>query len=107
MAKAKKRTEIIRRLENKVQRLEKYNRKIGKEMIERGKEVTKMIRIFLVCEHLLPEGQREEFRNVAIGYAARNDTGRECYCPGEIDFGNVRHEGTNIKYSRDKFSFRP
>jgi len=82
-----KQTEIMRRLENRVKSLEKKNRKIDAEMAERGKEITKMIRIFLMVEHILPEGPKEEFRKVAVGYAVRSDRGKgSCYCKGEIDF---------------------
>ena len=80
-------TELMRRLENRVANLEAKNRKISQEAVERGKEITKMIRIFLTLEHLLPEEQKEEFREVAVGYAARCDLGRgECYCKDKIDF---------------------
>ena len=61
-------------------------------MILRGIEITKMIRIFLMIEHILPEGPKEEFRKVAMDYAARNDEGRGCYRPGEIDYiKDARH----------------
>jgi hypothetical protein len=82
-----KQTEIMRRMERRIDSLEKNNRIIGREMVDRGKEITKMIRIFLMVEHILPEGPREEFRNVAVGYAVRCDQGnRSRYCRGNIDF---------------------
>ena len=83
-------TQFIHRLNNQIKRLQKKNVALEKEMIERGKDITKMIKIFLVCENILPEGQRNEFRNVALEYAARNDNDRgSVYCMGIIDFQNV------------------
>lgn len=91
----KKHTERMRRLDNRARNLEKKNRKLDEEMVQRGEEITKMIRIFLMVEQLLPEEQRGEFRKVAVGYAVRSDKGRgKCYCEGEIDFRGAWHEGT-------------
>ena len=83
----KRQTDIMRRMERRIDTLEKKNRIIDREMVDRGKEITKMIRIFLMVEHILPDGPREEFRSVALGYAARCDQGNcSRYCLGKIDF---------------------
>ena len=78
--------QVMQRLEKRVSTLEKKNRKLDNEMVQRGKEVTKMIRIFLMVEHMLPEGPKEEFRKVAIEYATRCDKGK-----GKIDFREATH----------------
>jgi len=92
-----KQNQVLQRMEKKVTSLEKKNSKLEDEMIRRGVEVTKMIKIFLMIEHLLPEGPREEFREVAVGYALRCDNGRgRSYCKGEIDF---RDKGITLKHT--------
>ena len=62
-----------KQLENKITRLKKAGRDIEKEMVQRGKEITNMIHIFLANEQDWPEEQRDEFRRVAVGYACRCD----------------------------------
>ncbi len=80
-------TVLIERLNRRIDNLKKKNLSLEKEMVERGKEITKMIRIFLMFEHLIPEDQRKEFRSVAVGYALRQDKDRgTTYCRGVIDF---------------------
>jgi len=67
------------------------------EMVERGEEISCMIRIFLTVRDILPEGPRERLEKLAKRYAERNDKDRgSVYCKGMIDF---RDEGKH--FSRD------
>lgn len=90
----KEQTQVVKRLENQVDSLTDKNKKLEKEMILRGIEITKMIKIFVMIKHMLPEGPREELHKIAKGYAARCDEGRgKSYCPGQIDFRESFHSG--------------
>ena len=60
---------------------------IEKEMIQRGIELSGMMRKFSVVKNLLPEGPRESFEKIAHSYADRNDRDRgSVICRGKIDF---------------------
>ena len=81
-------------------------KKLDLEMIQRGREITKMIRIFLIFEDLkdengellMPEGLRQEFRKVAVQYADRTDTERgSSYCKGKIDFRDAMHFDKDVE----------
>ena len=79
-----------KQLENKITRLEKAGRDIEKEMVQRGKEITNMIHIFLANEQDWPEEQRDEFRRVAVGYACRCDKDKDLRNRGAIEFAEAR-----------------
>jgi septal ring factor EnvC (AmiA/AmiB activator) len=77
----------IDKLEKKIARLKKDKRLLEEENVEQRKDITKMIRIFLLNEHLWPDEQKEEFRAIAIEWATRIDeqTGAR-YCMNQINF---------------------
>lgn len=64
-------------------------RDIEKEMVQRGEEISRMIRIFGAIRHMLPEGPRVDIEKVARQYAERNDADRgSVMLPGHINFND-------------------
>jgi hypothetical protein len=83
---------IVERFEKRIDRLNKQNNRLEVEMVERGKEISRMIKMFLMVEQLLPEGVRNEFREIAVGYAMRNDEGKLSVAKkGQIEFQDAWH----------------
>jgi hypothetical protein len=68
--------------------------KLYQFVIEQGKVISRMIRIFLAIRHMLPEGPREQIEAIAKQWALDNDKDRgSVHSPGSLNFLD---EGWNI-----------
>jgi len=60
---------------------------VYREMVERGKDCSAMIRLFLNVKYILPSGPAEQLEIIARRYALRNDKDRgSVQSPGSINF---------------------
>jgi len=67
----------IKRLEGKIYGLELRNKTITEECVQRGIEITRMIKIMLLCENTIPEEKMAQFVETALEYASRCDKDRD------------------------------
>jgi len=89
----RKYTQFEQRLEKRIERLEAEKEVFYREMVQRGEDISAMIRIFLYVRNRLPFGPEKKLEEIAKRYALRNDKDRGSVCKcnyGQID---VRDEG--------------
>ena len=67
----------IRRLEARIHRLELRNKDIGKESVQRGIEITQLIKIMFACENVIPKEKMKQFVETALLFASRCDMDRD------------------------------
>ena len=67
----------IRRLEAKIHRLKLLNEELSRECIQRGIEITRLIKIMFTCENVIPEEKMKQFVETALEYASRCDMDRD------------------------------
>ena len=81
----------IKRLEGKIYKLELENEKIGKEAVQRGIEITRLIKIMFMCENTIPKEPMELFVETALQFASRCDMDRDLMNRvTKLDFGEAR-----------------
>ena len=89
----------IKRLEGKIYRLELQNKEIIEEYVQRGIEITRMIKIMLLCENSIPEEKFEQFVETALVFASRCDKDRDLMNRAtKLDF----REGCGAIYGNEK-----
>ena len=88
----------IKRLEGKIYRLELQNKTITEECVQRGIEITRMIKIMLLCENTIPEEKMAQFVETALVFASRCDKDRDLMGRAtKLDF----REGCGAIYGRE------
>ena len=81
----------IKRLEGKIYKLELENKKIGKEAVQRGIEISRLIKIMFACGNVIPEEKMKQFTETALEYASRCDMDRDLMNRAtKLDFGEAR-----------------
>jgi len=81
----------IKRLEGKIYKLELANKEIEKEAVQRGIEISRLIKIMFACENVIPKEQMELFTETALEYASRCDMDRDLMNRAtKLDFGEAR-----------------
>jgi len=88
----------IQRLEGKIHRLKLRNEALSNECIQRGVEISRMIKIMLMCENSIPEEKMAQFVETALEYASRCDKDRDLMGRAtKLDF----REGCGAIYGRE------